>query len=409
MKTICKKIIALMLVAILISFNFSFAVTQSEINEQKNKQTQLNNQINDAEEKKKEVEQEKSETLKEVESLNSQIDGYESQIDELDSQIATANAQIKESEEKIKQNEAEQAKQEEMLKQRLVYVYESGETSYLDFLLSSDNLMDFISNYFLVSEVTQMDKGLLDNLAKQKQEIEDSKKQIEESKQTLTTAKASKENVSNQLKTAKSEKDSKVANLTEQEKAIQKEIDEIKDYEKSVSYKLDAMEKAWKEQNTPKNNTNTTNGGNSTYTNGGTSTYGFGYPVANHNTSNEYGVKKSYYHAPIGHTGLDFTVGEGTPVYAIGDGIATLNYDPPSGWGKNILILHKVNGNKIYSFYAHLNSICVAENSWVTKGTLIGYSGNTGSFSQGAHLHFEIRTPNPSWYSNCQNPRNYLP
>ena len=58
-------------------------------------------------------------------------------------------------------------------------------------------------------------------------------------------------------------------------------------------------------------------------------------------------VKKSYYHSSIGHTGLDFPVREGTPVYAIGDGTITLNYDQPSGWGTNLLIRHEVNAYKI--------------------------------------------------------------
>ena len=397
MKTICKKIIALMLVAILISFNFSFAVTQSEINEQKNKQTQLNNQINNAEEKKKEVEQEKSETLKEVESLNSQIDGYESQIDELDSQIATANAQIKESEEKIKQNEAEQAKQEELLKQRLVYVYESGETSYLDFLLSSDNLMDFISNYFLVSEVTQMDKGLLDNLAKQKQEIEDSKKQIEESKQTLTTAKASKESVSSQLKTAKSEKDSKVANLSDQEKELQKQIEELKKHEEIVSGQIKALKDEYDRQiqNANKNNTSTNTGNAS-------SSYGFGWPVKNPKIRTGYGVAGRMWSSGY-HTGVDFVASDNTPVYSIGNGIVVdTGYN--AAYGNFVEIYH---GSNIYSFYAHATNVIVSSKQQVTKGQQIMNSGHTGNVT-GPHLHFEIRTPGQK-YANHVNPMSFLP
>ena len=69
---------------------------------------------------------------------------------------------------------------------------------------------------------------------------------------------------------------------------------------------------------------------------------------------------------------------------------------------KTHIIYH---GNNIYSFYAHLSS-AVVTSGFVTKGTLIGYSGNTGTFSQGAHLHFEIRAPGASWDKNCKNPCN---
>ena len=410
MKNICKKITGIMLITILIaSTNIALAVTQSEIDAQKNQKSQITNQITEAEEKQKEIEEKKSEAQKQVENISSQIDSYESQIDDLDSQIANANAKIKEAEEKIEENQKEYDKKQETLKKRLVAIYESGETSYLDVLLSSSSLMDFISNYYLVSELTEMDTQLMDNLEKEKEEIENSKKEIEESKETLTTAKASKESITTELKNAKSEKDKYVAQLSEEEKKIQQEIDEIKSYEKTVSYKIAQMEKEYQEyqKNNSSNNTNSGNNSGGNYS-GGTSSYGFGYPVANHATSNEFGIKKSYYHSSIGHTGLDFTVREGTPVYAIGDGVITLNYDNPKGWGTNLLIRHEVNGTKIYSFYAHLSSACVTS-GWVNKGTLIGYSGNTGSFSQGAHLHFEIRSPGPSWDSNCRNPRNYLP
>lgn len=400
MKTIYKKIIALMLVAILISFNFSFAVTQSEINAQKNKQTQLNNQINDAEEKKKEVEQEKSETLKEVESLNSQIDGYESQIDELDSQIATANAQIKESEEKIKQNEAEQAKQEELLKQRLVYVYESGETSYLDFLLSSDNLMDFISNYFLVSEVTQMDKGLLDNLAKQKQEIEDSKKQIEESKQTLTTAKASKESVSSQLKTAKSEKDSKVANLSDQEKELQKQIEELKAANAQIANEIRAAEiKYQKQLEELKKRASSTTPSGSGY---------FSAPVSASVTAS------AYYSSGSFHGALDYGVSVGTPVKAAADGVVMSTANLTTSYGTYVVIRH-ANGLQTYYCHGTKGSICVTPGQLVSRGQQIMLSGSTGH-SKGPHLHFEVRkSPYSYSYSataygqDCRvNPYSYL-
>ena len=413
MKNMCKKIIGIILIAILItSTNVALAVTQSDINKQKDEKDKISNQIDEAEEKKKEVEAKKTEAQKQVDSLNSQIDGYEAQIDSLDSQIADADKKIKESEEKLEENKKEYEKKQETLKQRLVVIYESGETSFLDVLLKSSNLTDFISNYYLVSELTEMDTQLIEGLEKQKEEIENSKKEIENSKQQLTEAKASKESVSAELKNAKTEKSKYVEQLSDEEKKIQQEIDEIKNYEKNVSYKLAQMEKEYKEyqqKNQSNNKTNSSNNSNGgSYSGGGTSSYGFGYPVNNHATSNEFGIKKSYYHSSIGHTGLDFTVKEGTPVYAIGDGVITLNYDNPKGWGTNLLIRHEVNGTTIYSFYAHLSSACVTS-GWVNKGTLIGYSGNTGTFSQGAHLHFEIRSPGASWDSNCRNPRNYLP
>ena len=106
--------------------------------------------------------------MKQVESISSQIDSYESQISDLDNQIAQSNEKIKEQEKKLAQAEEDYKNQEELIKQRMVAIYVSGDTSYLDVLLSSKNLSDFISSYYLVSEVTQMYADLLEKIQKQK-------------------------------------------------------------------------------------------------------------------------------------------------------------------------------------------------------------------------------------------------
>lgn len=397
MKNICKKIIGIMLISILLTTtNIALAVTQEEIDKQKNQQSQISNQIDEAEEKQKELEEKKSEAQKQVESINSQIDSYESQIDKLEAQIDDANAKIKEAEEKIEQNKEEYEKKQETLKKRLVAIYEAGETTYLDVLLSSSSLIDFISNYYLVSELTEMDAQLMETLEKQRQEIENAKKEIEENKQTLTTAKESKENIANELKSAKTEKDKYVAQLSEEEAKIQKEIDELKNHESSISSKIKQMQKEYDEQMSKNNNTN--NGS----INNGSSSYGFGWPVSNHTIGTNYGVAGSYWSSGY-HTGIDFPVLSGTPVYSVGDGqVFDTGYN--SAYGNFVEIYH---GNNIYSFYAHATSVQVSVGQKVSKGQQIMISGRTGNVS-GPHLHFEIRTPGYR-YANCVNPRPYLP
>jgi len=171
MKKICKKVLGATLIAVLLaSFNMSLAVSQADINNQKSQQQENNNKIKETEQKKEEVKEIKDETLKEVEQLNSQITDYQGQITSLDAQISDANAKIKEQETKLAQAEKDYQEQQDTLEKRIVAVYESGETSYLDVLLSSEGLTDFISNYYLVSEVTQYDTEMLQEIQKQKEE-----------------------------------------------------------------------------------------------------------------------------------------------------------------------------------------------------------------------------------------------
>ena len=57
------------------------------------------------------------------------------------------------------------------------------------------------------------------------------------------------------------------------------------------------------------------------------------------------------------------------------------------GYGNYVMIEHR---DRLVTLYAHLEKVQVKEGQKVTKGTVLGFSGNTGS-SFGAHLHFEIR------------------
>jgi murein DD-endopeptidase MepM/ murein hydrolase activator NlpD len=92
------------------------------------------------------------------------------------------------------------------------------------------------------------------------------------------------------------------------------------------------------------------------------------------------------------HNGLDIGVPIGTPVYAADDGIvmAADNNDKNSWakyqYGKYVLIKHN---NGLATLYGHLSQWIVSKGQTVSRGQLIGYSGNTG-YSTGPHLHFGV-------------------
>ncbi|MHA7292917.1 peptidoglycan DD-metalloendopeptidase family protein [Arthrobacter sp. HLT1-21] len=90
------------------------------------------------------------------------------------------------------------------------------------------------------------------------------------------------------------------------------------------------------------------------------------------------------------HTGLDYGVGCGTPLYAPAAGevwFADSNALP--GAGTRIVINHGViKGNALATNYYHLASFTVSQGQKVSAGQLIGHTGTTGN-STGCHLHFE--------------------
>jgi len=99
------------------------------------------------------------------------------------------------------------------------------------------------------------------------------------------------------------------------------------------------------------------------------------------------------------HGGIDFGVPEGTPVYAVTDGVVdATNFDAP-GFGNYIKTL---NSDGTENFFGHLSRKLVEGGARVKAGDIVGYSGNTGS-STGPHLHFEVRKD-----ANKLDPMAYL-
>ncbi|MGA6155186.1 transglycosylase family protein [Stenotrophomonas sp. NPDC087984] len=127
---------------------------------------------------------------------------------------------------------------------------------------------------------------------------------------------------------------------------------------------------------------------------------GFTAPVSGVNPSTAYRAAGSSWSSGY-HTGVDFPVGIGTSVKAVGTGHVV-----SAGWGDaygyQVVIRHP-DGK--YSQYAHLSQLSVRAGQSVNGGQQIGRSGSTGN-ATGPHLHFEIRT-GPGYGSDV-NPLAYL-
>ena len=99
------------------------------------------------------------------------------------------------------------------------------------------------------------------------------------------------------------------------------------------------------------------------------------------------------------HTGLDFAMKTGNPVYATGDGVVESVKFEFFGYGNSITIDH---GFGYKTIYAHLNSVKVIEGMKVKRGDCIAESGKSGR-SSGPHLHYEV-----VYKGQKVNPANYL-
>jgi murein DD-endopeptidase MepM/ murein hydrolase activator NlpD len=127
-------------------------------------------------------------------------------------------------------------------------------------------------------------------------------------------------------------------------------------------------------------------------------------PVSMENAwvSSEFGLRKKHPvtgRKNVQHSGIDLAVWLGTPVKATAEGVVTYA-GSKGGYGLLVEIDH-LNG--FVTRYAHNDSIKVKKGQYLTKGTVVALSGNSG-ISTGAHLHYEVRIS-----GKAVNPRQYLP
>ena len=386
MRRLVYIIVTIITLAVLIFANVSMVYATSKADLQ-NQQSELDQKINQTQTEIAGVKDKMSTELTQINRLNSQISQYQTELDGLEEQITNLNTEISQKETVIKEKEEQFAERKATLEKRLVALYETGTTSYLDMLLSSKSLSDFISKYYLISELAVCDNDLLDTIEKEKTEIEIEKAALTTKKAEVEQAQATAERKKNTLDLTISEKKVIVNSLSAEEAELQAQLEEFEQDKRAIQLELAKIAAA---------------SGNIVPV--APSAAGYISPLPgrtrNNITTGYYGYK--------GHTGVDFACSAGTPIVAVKAGkvVTSKALKRANGtyrsYGEYIVIDHQ---DGTMTLYAHMlpNSRMVRENEWVTQGQQIGQVGTTGN-STGNHLHFEVRVK-----GSPVNPTQYLP
>lgn len=387
LKNVVRSIIIIAMILVLsLSGNImvAFATTQSDLNDIQNKIDQTEKEI-------LQVEKELSGALKQIQSLNAEISEYENEITDLNNQIDDVNSQIDEAEAQIVKAEEDYAHQQKLLEQRLVAIYKSGNTTYLDVLLSSKDITDFISKYHSVEKIAECDQNLLKQIDKNKKDIEEAKVLLETSKEQIESLKKSKEDTAKSLKASQAVKQSYIDDLSEEEAALEEELEQFEKDKKAIQEELARIARE--------------NNGGKEVVAGKPSEAGYIFPVAGLNI---YNINRRYYPSYPGHTGVDININvKGRSVIAAKAGTVVtstaLRYSNGNyrSYGEYVVIDHH---DGTMTLYAHLspNSRTVSKGDKVSQGQVLGIVGTTGN-STGLHLHFEVRIN-----GRCVNPLPYL-
>lgn len=318
-----------------------------------------------------EVTQEKDAVSAEMAELTEKVEAAQSEVDEIQKNINTKQGQIDEAEVEIEQTKSEIAKRQEGLNDRLRTMYKNGSVGYLDVLLGSNSISEFLNNLEMIQRIYRNDQDTLVELEEQHQILEEKQAVLEAEKTALAEE--------------KTKADEKKAELEVSQAALQEKLDALNAEADAISAEIAERQRQAEEKRKQEEAEREPGGDYSG--NSGVGTGQFIWPCDSTYITSEFGYRIH----PLtgiytGHTGIDIGCSMNSPIYAADSGTVIL-----SGWyggyGYAVVVDH---GDGISTLYGHNDYLTVDVGDKVSQGEVIASSGSTG-WSTGPHLHFEVR------------------
>ena len=319
----------------------------------------------------KAIEAEKAETESKSAEVQKRIDDANARINEITNKIVQAKKDQDATRADIERLDKEiDAKKEEIKDLISFYQISNSDNFYLKFVFGADSFEDFIYRFSVAEQLTDANDKLVGEMNDLIKENESKIKKLDEQQKNLS---ALNKEIGVEIEKLGSQKRKYSENsLTADE--------EIKALNDQIAF--------FKKKGCSENQDVTTCSTNVP------STKGFIRPTT-------YGYITSYYggriHPIYGvashHDGIDIAAATGAKVMASGTGEVIFsyadNYEYYGGFGKAVLIVHRVGNSTYTSLYGHLSKANVRSGQIVQRGDKIGEVGSTGN-STGPHLHFQF-------------------
>lgn len=397
-----KQTAKLMFMLVLLFLFFAavpaYGASKKDVEAAKGKITSLEEEKKKTEALISQLESQKKDTEQYVRSLDQQLDSLEQELLRLEQQLADKEAEIEETGEQLKQAIETEKEQYASMKLRIRYMYEKGESSFLDLLLQSESMAELLNRAEYIQKISEYDRRMLDAYAAVKEEVAEEKQKLETEKQELELIQTQTEAKQASVELLVKEKTQKLQDLSVQigaktaeaeayEKDIKAQEAQIKKIEAEI---LRQEEEARKKALAEGQKYNTVSLGN----------IKFKWPCpASSRITSYFGDRESpVAGASTNHKGIDIGASTGTNIVAAADGtvtIATYSYSA----GNYIMLNH---GGGVSTVYMHCSSLLVSVGASVKKGDVIARVGSTG-YSTGPHLHFGIR-----YNGSYVNPLTYV-
>jgi murein DD-endopeptidase MepM/ murein hydrolase activator NlpD len=260
------------------------------------------------------------------------------------------------------------------LSERLIAIYESGNLSTVDVLVSSVSFSDLVSRLEYAKELAAQDERIAESVGRAKGRMKVAQARTTVTRRQVAAVTRSVAVRTEQTRAARNQLISQETTLSEAKGAKQETLAEVEEQRQAYLHEVEALAQvsaqlASRIQSSQSSSSPVPRAGGALM-----------WPVSGPVTS------------PFGwrwgrmHEGIDIAVPTGTPVHAAQSG-RVIFAGWMGGYGNLVVIDH---GGGLATAYGHNSSIAAGNGQSVAQGQVIAYAGSTGN-STGPHLHFEVR------------------
>jgi murein DD-endopeptidase MepM/ murein hydrolase activator NlpD len=323
-----------------------------------------------------------------VQSLQQQLDETNSAIGQVSARIDELGTQERSTQRKADWNTVQLDAAERSLKthddaykRRLVEIYENGDLSYVDVLLSARSFTEFVERWEDLQLIIKANAKAVRERRTAEARVAAVQQALQQTQMQLNGEQQDQSRAKNQLSTLADERRNLVAVADTQRRQVATQVAQIEDLSAAEEAQLEALIREREAELEAQRRAKGIAGNEAP-----TAPGAFAWPVSGTITSPFGWRSNPFGGAPEFHQGLDIAAPQGTTIVASAGGTVIMA-QWYGGYGNYILI---DDGGGYSTGYGHLSAFYVSAGQQIKQGQAIGAVGCTGDCT-GPHVHFEIR------------------